>query len=364
MRRILIYFVLISSLHLFSAGFSEETNRFFCTQTVNRTWGAAGLECLKKFNGSFCPKLGSIYDKQEDCRDLLSGDYVHPAAVPALLGSENQFSNKKDCPLPRLTVENSWICEGGESSAPQYTDLFFDNARREEDFCDSVVFFCMGSTYFSESRYPLNRVTHLQGCLGGDMAGEIESKVLGREGSFHVGRQCIFECMKQFTGVKRLTKHRTTLGVTGGDVEGILGNLSLKAQNLNITETAAGEEPHKETNEVETRVERPQNPVEEAEVNLTELDVSNMSDAQFRAFISQINRSSRQWEEMVSNLRENNLEALNLVSKGFNETLKNPLKGRETVASSSVALKIFLILLLSLCFVFVSYLFFCGKIKT
>ncbi len=231
MKRVLALFTLfILSSH--AAGWGDNANKMLCNDVVSSMWAKGALKCLDDTQ-AYCSEVSAYLGPLEGAaciNALANGVDVHPATAPLnVFGDVENHVNYDDCPLSWVRETNKWVCDGSGNPAGFEANNWFQRAASAKNVCQQVRAFCTGAYYLSASYFPLNRVTHLTGCLGGSMDDLIDDELLSGDPGWEVRQQCVFSYMKQFAGRTLETTEHLSFVVNEADFLAMKSNLTVQA---------------------------------------------------------------------------------------------------------------------------------------
>ncbi len=184
-----------------------------CEAAVQEAWGVEYLRCLDE-RTAYCGQLESLkgHEMKQACLTAYAaGVEVTPTNAPEILFQDfPQHMNYDDCPITWLRPSNQFVCDGSGNPAGAEADRWFNQASSVTDKCPQVRAFCTGAFYYAKSRFPLNRVQHLSGCLSGSYEELVEDKIVSGEIGWTVKDQCVFSYMKKMAGLSRKTTQHIT----------------------------------------------------------------------------------------------------------------------------------------------------------
>jgi len=203
MRGLLIALLLLLSTSFVSA-WGPVTHEYACREVVSSVFGPDGIACLER-------------------------EKVSPAIYPEFIlnDTENHY-DYSTCPL-KWPRGNEWICSGNGSLAKERYQYWMEKSVDSGSLCERVGNFCTATSYYADSKFPLYNVMYLDGCFGGSLAGEVDSKISAGESNWSVEKQCVFSYVKAAAGRNRTISSHVTFTVREEDVERIIDELKALA---------------------------------------------------------------------------------------------------------------------------------------
>ena len=228
-----------------ASAWGPKANEQFCRNAVEQVWGSQALSCIDD-RTAYCDDLKSVFgeDIRQQCLNAYAtGVEVFPYTAPEVLFMDfENHVNYDDCPITWLRTSNEWVCSGEGNPSGITADFWFQNAKSKDIQCTQVRSFCTGAYYFAASKFPLNRVTHLKGCLGGSYDLQVDEAIVSGETDWIVKNQCFFSMMKQLAGVSRKISQHITFSLNEQDYNQVMSDVVMQAElvrNPSLTPTTS-----------------------------------------------------------------------------------------------------------------------------
>ncbi|MDD5112001.1 MAG: hypothetical protein PHG85_05610 [Candidatus Altiarchaeota archaeon] len=213
-----------------------QTHEHLCGQAVAAAWGEEGAKCLHAepaVQYDFCNGIQPYIteDAYERCINLSSRGILNPAsALLTVINDTEGLKDYSDCPVREGAGAQIACGDPTYKIASEKSEQWFGMANSSGDLCRRIGFFCIGASYYSESKYKLNRVQNLEGCYG-DIESEIDEKVVKNE-SWRTDGYCTFEGLVQRAGRKVTERHSQTFTFSGDELGQIISELSAKGKDI------------------------------------------------------------------------------------------------------------------------------------
>lgn len=228
--------LLLTVLSPAATGWGNETQKYICDKVVSEVWGEQALnQCLKfdkTLQTELCSEIKQTVGEEayEKCiQETNNGNYIHPATIPyALFNDTAEHCDYSVCPA-KGAVNQQLMCGNPLiTPAKDNSEKWFNKSMNAENLCARIAFFCIGSNYYSDSRFKLNNVQNLKMCYS-NVREEIDREVLSN-GIWQFNVYCIFDGWVQRAGRTVREMHSQSFTFSSGDISQIIGNLSEKAK--------------------------------------------------------------------------------------------------------------------------------------
>lgn len=234
MNRCFVVLLVVFSLAQSALAWGPAVHESLCKKAVSETWGSEGLNCLGAGN-DLCKGLqnaGLEEDAKTCFEQAKTADVNGFNYAKTVSKDEENFKNLDACPLEFMRTSKEFICAGSGNPAGQKAQTLFDAAAREGKLCQKVQLFCLAGSYLAESRYKLNRVSHLTGCFGEDTEKLIDGFVSSGKNVWELSQQCVFTYDKPMAGVTKKTSQHLSFNFDSGELDAISQMLSAKAKEV------------------------------------------------------------------------------------------------------------------------------------
>jgi hypothetical protein len=243
-KTVLALLTLLILLPLANASFGNETHKYLCYKAASDVWNNETVRDCLAFNASrqaqLCTEIRQVAgdDAYEKCmQETNLGDYLPPALIPDMLFNDTAEHYDYSVCLVKGQVNQELICGDPKVTPAQVNaDKWFAKASAAGDMCTRIALFCIGSSYYGDSRFKLDNMRNLMSCSS-DIAGEIDRRVMAG-GAWEFNAYCTFDGWVQRTGITVHERHSQEFTFSSSTIDGIIGNLSLKAALIASTPLA------------------------------------------------------------------------------------------------------------------------------
>jgi len=237
-EKVLAVLALAFLLSMPAAAWGNETQKNICDTVVAGVWGQQAVKnCLtfdKNLQKQLCSDLRETIgeDAYMKCvEETEKGVYLHPATIPYALFNDPQEHYDYSICLAKGPANEQLMCgDPMFTPAKDNSQKWFTKAVNAGNLCTRIAFFCIGSNYYSDSRFKLNNVQNLMACYS-DVNGEVDNLINSGE-KWQFNAYCTFEGWVHRAGGTLRSRHSQTLMFSSDEINQITGNLTEEARSI------------------------------------------------------------------------------------------------------------------------------------
>ncbi|MFH1125891.1 MAG: hypothetical protein V1703_02090 [Candidatus Altiarchaeota archaeon] len=234
-------FLILMLLSNYATAWGDETQKYICEKVVQDVWGSQVLNQCFVFNKTLqydlCDELRQKAGQEvylKCVQETDNNNHLHPALVPyALFNDSEKHVDYSICHV-KGTVNSQLICgDPSETPAVEKSEEWFTSATNADSECMRVIFFCIGSNYYSDSKFKLNNMKNLEKC-NMDVEKKADEEVTSRI-KWQFEAYCAFDGWVQRVGRTVREMHAQNFMFSSDDIDQITESLRAKAIHISST---------------------------------------------------------------------------------------------------------------------------------